>query len=335
MGLSDEALWLESDSGTRVDLSVYPLAGACGARHEGHCLRLVPRGGLVVHQSWRLLVAPEVRDAAGQQVFNEEPPVIATGATTDREVPRRLSQDVRVADGCVVLALRFDEDVDVRIKASWSGDEHRSVGRGDHEVGVPVMGPLRGYLTVWASDLAGNRANPFDVAVEAHAARSVIISEVLSNPAGPEPSQEFVELFNAGRDPVDLTGWRLDDGDDRTGVALLPRATLAPGAFAVLVGSAYSAALVSDPAPEPDALLIRLDSTVGGRGLSNRGESLALRDAEGRLVSWYTPYWRTDGSADDGRSIERSGPGTCGLRGDWRPNPEGSSTPGSPASASR
>lgn len=253
-----------------MDLSAYPMAGACGTRHQGHCLRLVPRGALVGQQSWRLFVAPEVRDAAGQPVFNEEPPVIVTGAITDRQAPRLLARHVRVADGCAVLVLRLDEDADVRVEPSWSDGEHISVGRSDHEVGVPVAVPLRGYLTVSVSDLAGNRANPFVVTVEAHGPRSVIISEVLSNPAGPEPSQEFVELFNAGLDPVDLTGWRLDDGDDGSGVARLPGATLAPGGFAVLVGSAYSSALVSDPAPAPDALLIRLDSTVGGRGLSNR-----------------------------------------------------------------
>lgn len=334
-GLSHQALWLQSESGRRVDLSPSAMAGPCGAQHEGHCLWLVPRGGLVGPESWRLHVDRGVRDAAGQAVFNEAPPVIVTGGATDRDPPRLLSRDVRVADGCAVLALRLDEDADIRVRASWSAEERVSVGRGDHEVGIPVTGPLSGSITVWASDLAGNEAEPLVVAVESHAARSVIISEVLANPAGPEPSQEFVELFNSSRVPVDLTGWSLDDGDDGKGAALLPRGTLAPGAFAVVVGAAHSSALVDDPAPEPDALVIRLSSTVGGRGLSNRGESLALRDAEGRMISWYTAYWRTDGRADDGRSIERSRPDACGLRGDWSPNPQGSSTPGSAGLVSR
>jgi hypothetical protein len=51
------------------------------------------------------------------------------------------------------------------------------------------------------------------------AASRIVITEVMANPKGkagahfPEDRNEFVELYNASTEAVDLRGWRLDDGD--------------------------------------------------------------------------------------------------------------------------
>ncbi len=41
------------------------------------------------------------------------------------------------------------------------------------------------------------------------AANHLLLSEVLYDPAGPEPGAEFVELYNPTGQPVTLTGWSL------------------------------------------------------------------------------------------------------------------------------
>jgi hypothetical protein len=109
----------------------------------------------------------------------------------------------------------------------------------------------------------------------------VIINEVLANPLGPEPRQEWVEIVNDGPAPADLDGYTLADGGGDTA---LPPATLAPGAFALVVNDAFVAGDGLDAAPAPGTLLLRVPH-LGKSGLSNAGEALALRDGGGGVVS--------------------------------------------------
>lgn len=74
----------------------------------------------------------------------------------------------------------------------------------------------------------------------AHA--QVVISEIMYNPASSEklPNKvEWVELYNAGDEAVDLTGWYLRDEDGQTGV--MPKDTkLEPGKALVLIPAAQT-----------------------------------------------------------------------------------------------
>ena len=42
---------------------------------------------------------------------------------------------------------------------------------------------------------------------------TVRLTEIMSDPDGSEVSDEFVEFRNVGSSPVDLTGWRVGDGE--------------------------------------------------------------------------------------------------------------------------
>ena len=42
----------------------------------------------------------------------------------------------------------------------------------------------------------------------------VVLSEVMFDPAGSEFYDEFVEVQNVGDQAVDLTGWRVGDGEE-------------------------------------------------------------------------------------------------------------------------
>jgi hypothetical protein len=100
------------------------------------------------------------------------------------------------------------------------------------------------------------------------------ISEVMANPEGPEPQQEWIELVNEGTAAADTSGVELFD---EAGSVPLPPFSLAPGARALLVREDFDAAAGGTPLDE--ASLLRLPS-LGGNGLSNQGETLSLRRDE-------------------------------------------------------
>ncbi|MCA9639841.1 MAG: lamin tail domain-containing protein [Polyangiaceae bacterium] len=113
----------------------------------------------------------------------------------------------------------------------------------------------------------------------------VVLNEVLANPNGPEPAQEWIELFNAGSRVASLDGYTLEDGAGRTE---LPPATVSPGAYALLVTPEYDRAYPFDLSPSKEVQLIVVEQ-LGKSGLSNSGEPLILRDPDGDLVSAIPP----------------------------------------------
>jgi hypothetical protein len=138
----------------------------------------------------------------------------------------------------------------------------------------------------------------------------VKINEVLYDPAQPgdEAGNEWLELYNAGSEPVDLGDWTISDNGagDR-----LPPLTLPPGAFAVVAaGEAFRSAY-----PAFDGSLLALDGGKIGNGLADKGDRLILRDSAGRLADALS-YGEDDTilsppaiAVASGHSLERSPPG--------------------------
>jgi hypothetical protein len=109
----------------------------------------------------------------------------------------------------------------------------------------------------------------------------LVLNEVLANPLGPEPRQEWVEILNDGSRPAELGGYALIDVGGETA---LPSGTLLPGAFALIVNATFEEEDGVDPAPEPGSLVVRVPK-LGHNGLSNDGEPLSLRDPDGVVIS--------------------------------------------------
>jgi hypothetical protein len=147
---------------------------------------------------------------------------------------------------------------------------------------------------------------------------------VLSNPAGPEPVQEFVELHNSGESPVDVTGFILEDGKGRD---LLPAASVPPGAYALIVPSGFDDTAPGDVPPRPGTLLLRVDSRLGGDGLSNDRDVVRLRLPDGTLLSSYDGFTSTSASSWNGRSLHRRPGSVCDGAASWSTLP-GIPTPG-------
>ncbi len=129
----------------------------------------------------------------------------------------------------------------------------------------------------------------------------VIINEVLANPLGPEPQQEWVELYNDGSSAVDLGGWRL--GDEVADVELSSR-VLDPGEYVVIAPEDFSVHLEPRLVPDENKHLMTVPR-LGGTGLSNSGERLKLSDETGTVWSAFPPI-----KALSGVSVARRSPET-------------------------
>jgi hypothetical protein len=332
VGVSDTSLWLETVEGRRIAGQVIFGSWRCMGRPAATCFEIRLLEALPPLQSLEARASATIRDDQGQPVFEGGRRRFATVSVPDEVAPKATFTRVQVADRCVVVRVRTPEPADLLLLPSWLPAGPSTVGAMEHELALPAPGGTSGRVDMVLEDLAGNFTilPPVVLPVPEYPPR-IVITEVLANPAGPEPAQEFVELYNLSPAPVDLGAWRLDDNDDGIGANLLPHAVLDPGRFAVVVGPKFSLTSIADPQPAPKALLIRLDATLGNDGLANTGEPIVLRDPHGTLVSAYGSHHAAVSKDMNGRSIERVSPSACDTRNNWRPNPEGRSTPGAAA----
>jgi len=124
-----------------------------------------------------------------------------------------------------------------------------------------------------------------------------VLTEMLADPRGAEPSSEWVEVFNAGEAEGSLLGLSLWDA---AGGVPLPDVRLAPGEFGLIVRDDFS--FDSDEIPDPEAVAIPV-SSLGSNGLKNAGETVQLRGEEGAVLSELFGF-----PAPEGYTISRYSP---------------------------
>ncbi|MFQ5596191.1 MAG: lamin tail domain-containing protein [Anaerolineae bacterium] len=109
-------------------------------------------------------------------------------------------------------------------------------------------------------------------------AGAVLINEILYDPParGGDPDDEWVELYNALTQPINLGDWVLAD---HIGEDVLPVVELPAGGFAIVAATISFSRLY----PDYDGPLITLGGPIGN-GLANTGDSLWLRDDHGRII---------------------------------------------------
>ncbi len=163
---------------------------------------------------------------------------------------------------------------------------------------------------------------------------AVVVNEVQYDPppSGRELQYEWVELYNAGGETVELAGWSL--ADNRTEDAI-PAAVLGPGGFLVIAGGAGFLELY----PDYTGRLVIVEGGIGN-GLGNDGDQVRLLDARGSLVdamSYGDDVAILDPSAPSvaaAHSLERVPVGIdTDTAGDWLDQPEPS--PGRPCTDAR
>lgn len=104
----------------------------------------------------------------------------------------------------------------------------------------------------------------------------IVIGEVQYDPApsGSENAFEWIELHNAGEQPVPLAGWQIADN---RAADPLPDVTIAPGGFLVVAGERFLELFPAYAGP-----LVTVASI--GNGLGNSGDRVQLIDAGGTVV---------------------------------------------------
>jgi hypothetical protein len=114
----------------------------------------------------------------------------------------------------------------------------------------------------------------------------LVLTEIMSNPLT-ESTGEFVEIYNAGSDSIDLLYFVLYDSDaidTILGYTDIYDTVLEPGGYAVILDADYDG-VYSIPS---DALLLTTDDSTIGSGLATNDEVYLLEDNGSSLIDSYT-----------------------------------------------
>ena len=137
----------------------------------------------------------------------------------------------------------------------------------------------------------------------------VLISEIAWAGTIHSPSDEWIELYNAGATPVDLSGWTLTDSSGDVNVNLT--GVISPGAFFLLERTADDT--VSD---------VAADQVYVG-ALNNSGETIMLSDVDSAIVDTAnaaTGGWPAGQGTPDYVSMERVSPDAADNADGWVSN---------------
>jgi len=293
-----DGIWLEGPDGLAVPGASE--SGPCeriAAAHAGRfCVRMRPEHRLAPGAGHRLRVGDLVRDGHGAPV-GPWSAAFVTAPGSDLRPPSSLVLSCAVDEqavelGCALvddasIALRLQADEAVTATLS-SATQQLAIAAPDGQLRLRLAGLAEDtaqQLELVLRDSAGNQTAASLRLRTLPALPALSVSEVLADPHGPEPQQEFVELVNYGAHAIDLLGFSLDDRLDMLGEPIARSVELAAGARALLVPDAYDATETRDVRPPPGALLVRVGAALASAGLRNAGEALFLRDALGRRIS--------------------------------------------------
>lgn len=133
---------------------------------------------------------------------------------------------------------------------------------------------------------------------------SIVINEIMFNPPGDNPKEEYIELYNTYSDNIDLTGSYIKDSSGRKeNLASISTAVLSPGSFAIVTASST---ILS---PAIGVIHLKAGSKLLG-GLSNTGDTISIFDKNDVMLDSFT-YRNTYGSDRNKNSmIDSSGEGS-------------------------
>ena len=293
------------------------VVGAADAWCEG-CYEILPGGDLAAGVLHAVAAGASIRDAQGDSLFAMSSPSFTTGAGSDDQAPVLWLPESRVSGACLIARWLSDEPATSEVLGAFQGELVEV-----HEIGVLLDTPGTIEFHVESADAADNRSSLGPLWATYSPGPLLVVTEVLANPLGAEPAQEWVEVANVDNEAVELLGLLLaDEGSEDD----LPAVTLDPGAVAIIVGEAYDPLEGSDPPPGPQTVLVRVAGSLAGSGLRNSGERVELRDAAGTVLSSYGGH--LDLSSEPGQSAVRAELHGCDVRASWAASKPGASTPG-------
>jgi hypothetical protein len=286
------------------------------------CFRLLPDAPLAASAYYQLFAGDGILDDDGEPPFQlGAVPGFTVGDILRDAAPRLDGIDLVASSGCLVA--RFTSDVPtialLCADQACAGDNAR---RAVHQLTVPLAAGGTAGVQLTAQDESTAPPARFSAAAPTSSPRTLTITEAQARPLGAHLAQQFVEIWNRGAAPIDLDGLELHD---ELGANTLPAAQLGPGGFALIVPQGFVADDGLDPIPADGTLIVRVaEGHLGGNGIRESGEALALTEPDGRLVSRLSTYGVTVAA---GQSVGRSGP--CDVASSFRATP-GGATPGAP-----
>ena len=301
-----------------------PTETPCAAGDTGACYRVSMAANLPPGGACAIAISAGALDGTGAPIAPGTIGVFQDADAPDVTPPVLGNLAVATAGPCLRVSFATDEAASGTIAVTAGDvevDTPAGAGKTSFDLGIP-LGTLpasaAATVTVTVTDLAGNAATsaPFAFTTP-EALPPVAITEVLANPAGPEPQQEYVELRNLGDTDVDLSGLRLQDskgGDD------LPAETLAAGGYALVVTATYDPDEGSDPSPRAGTLLVRVDTRLGADGLSNSGEPVQLLQGDA-VVSSYGGWVDVSAGSWNGSAVHRLIQTACDGSDAWNHAP--------------
>lgn len=133
-----------------------------------------------------------------------------------------------------------------------------------------------------------------------HAHASVLISEIMYDLPGTDTGREWVEITNTSSSSLDFTMYKFYEAETNHALTLYRGNTMvSSGGYAVVVDDADL--FLADNPSYSGAIF---DSSWSS--LSNEGESLEIRDAEGSVLD-HIAYSKEQGALGDGMSLGRNG----------------------------
>ncbi|MBK8173502.1 MAG: lamin tail domain-containing protein [Sandaracinaceae bacterium] len=292
----EHGIALRTESG--ADLAAFSHVSSCeqlGYR-GGFCVVLAISDALPTNTRLSLAINESLLDGTGAAFDAEE--TLFTTATAEVDAPLTFTIPSCALDeqaselGCL---LTDDTQVVLRARASapvraWlslgSFEDHQISPRGELELRLLPLPPGAGLVAQLRTvDLGGNVAM-FDVPfATTEALAALAITEVRADPLGPEPQQEYVELYNYGEAALDIAGFSLSDRPDAEGDVFEASFRIAARTRALVVTDDFDPTAPDDVAVPAGVPLIRIGTSLGSGGITNRGEPLYLRDASMHRLS--------------------------------------------------
>jgi hypothetical protein len=309
-------------------------AVACPIAVAGSCYRVPLAASLAGNASYLFELLPGATAVDGTPAANGVIGAFDTAASADVTPPQVIDFAVSLVGPCATVRFSTDEAATAQVVVRTDSGElvtEAGAGQTSFDLAVPFGGLSPGVpaeIVLRVTDRAGNQietsAGSIDLPPETP---PLVITEVLANPAGPEPGQELVELRNVGDSDQSLAGLRLEDSK---GGDVLPEATLAAGAYALIVPSTYDPGSPHDVPPRAGTLMVPVDTRLGADGLSNTGEVVRLRmpgTGTEPVISLYGGWVDVSAASAAGKSVHRLTDGSCDHPTAWTKPPR-VATPG-------
>jgi len=152
---------------------------------------------------------------------------------------------------------------------------------------------------------------------------NIVVNEINYNASSEKDTEDWLELYNAGKTSVNLRNWIISDGGPASGFTITSDIILAPGMFTVICRNMAAF----------NSFIPKVKNITGNMnfGLSSSGDEINIYDPKGNLIDYVKYYpvqpWPTDANGT-GASIELIDPKADNNDGrNWRSNPYGG-TPG-------